>query len=282
MTEPPTTVAEFEALLAKAKEAGLLPIMEWNASAERWRTGVPAPATDGRVRRRPSRSTSGSSRRRVPRSTRRPTCRRHSTSSSGSRAGYFPEDVNAIEYTDANARFAQGEGVFIFNGDWQNGVYDKDQPGNVGFFVFPPAEAGGAHGSMGVPAHVRHREECQARRLRGILLQLGRHERQGTRHQRDRGAARTPAVPRTWRSRRSQPDRSPTRRSLRAPRSPRQTGLMDFIANATGAIFPQGWTPELQKMVGGKQTPRACSRPCRPSMRRSSPSDVPRHGRHEG
>ena len=29
---------------------------------------------------------------------------------------------------------------------------------------------------------------------------------------------------------------------------------MDFIANATGTIFPKGWTPELQKMVGGKQT----------------------------
>ena len=28
---------------------------------------------------------------------------------------------------------------------------------------------------------------------------------------------------------------------------------MDFIANATSAIFAQGWTPELQKMVGGKQ-----------------------------
>ena len=31
----------------------------------------------------------------------------------------------------------------MFNGDWQNAGYDKDLPGNVGFFVFPPAEAGG-------------------------------------------------------------------------------------------------------------------------------------------
>ena len=28
---------------------------------------------------------------------------------------------------------------------------------------------------------------------------------------------------------------------------------MDFIANSTSSIFAQGWTPELQKMVGGKQ-----------------------------
>ena len=28
---------------------------------------------------------------------------------------------------------------------------------------------------------------------------------------------------------------------------------MDFIANSTSSIFAQGWTPELQKLVGGKQ-----------------------------
>jgi hypothetical protein len=33
MTQPPKTVAEFEVLLAKAKAAGLQPIMAWNASA---------------------------------------------------------------------------------------------------------------------------------------------------------------------------------------------------------------------------------------------------------
>ena len=32
MTEPPKTVADFEALLAKAKSAGLLPIMVWNSA----------------------------------------------------------------------------------------------------------------------------------------------------------------------------------------------------------------------------------------------------------
>ncbi|MDF2994005.1 MAG: msmE 2, partial [Microbacterium sp.] len=32
-------------------------------------------------------------------------------------------------------------------------------------------------------------------------------------------------------------------------------GAMDFIANATGAIYAQSWTPNLQKMVAGEQTP---------------------------
>lgn len=34
-----------------------------------------------------------------------------------------------------------------------------------------------------------------------------------------------------------------------------QDGAMDFIANATGAIYAKGWTPNLQKMVAGEQTP---------------------------
>jgi raffinose/stachyose/melibiose transport system substrate-binding protein len=33
----------------------------------------------------------------------------------------------------------------------------------------------------------------------------------------------------------------------------KDNGAMDFIANATGSIFAQGWTPELQKMIGGKE-----------------------------
>ena len=48
---------------------------------------------------------------------------------------------------------------------------------------------------------------------------------------------------------------SPTRRSPPAAVVAKANGAMDFIANATGTIFAQGWTPELQKMVGGKQTP---------------------------
>ena len=30
---------------------------------------------------------------------------------------------------------------------------------------------------------------------------------------------------------------------------------MDFIANATGAIYAQSWTPAVQKLFGGPETP---------------------------
>jgi raffinose/stachyose/melibiose transport system substrate-binding protein len=34
-----------------------------------------------------------------------------------------------------------------------------------------------------------------------------------------------------------------------------QNGAMDFIANATGAIYAQSWTPAVQKLFGGQTTP---------------------------
>jgi raffinose/stachyose/melibiose transport system substrate-binding protein len=35
-----------------------------------------------------------------------------------------------------------------------------------------------------------------------------------------------------------------------------ENGAMDFIANATGAIYAQSWTPEVQKLFAGQETPQ--------------------------
>ena len=62
-----------------------------------------------------------------------------------------------------------------------------------------------------------------------------------------------PAARPIWRSHRSA-EGSVTNETLAAGKLVAESnGAMDFIANATGAIFAQGWTPELQKMLGGKQ-----------------------------
>ena len=245
-------VAEFEALLAKAKDAGLLPIMAWNATASGGGLAFPLqnlmaaygptePINDW-IFQKPGATID------TPTNL---TAAQHLQQ--WVESGYFPKDANAIEYTDANARFGKGEGVFMFNGDWQNAVYDKDQPGNVGFFVFPPAEAEWQGGGDVGAADVRDRGQREERRLCGVLPQLGRDQRDGPRDRCRPSAARTPAVRPTCRSRRQPRARSPTRPWPPARMSPQDNGAMDFIANATGSIFAQGWTPELQKMVGGKQ-----------------------------
>ena len=251
MTEPPTTVAEFEDLLAKAKDAGLQPIMQWNATASGGGLAFPLqnlmaaygptePINDW-IFQKPEATID------TPANL---TAAEHLQQ--WVEAGYFPEDANAIEYTDANARFGQGEGVFMFNGDWQNATYDKDLPGNVGFFVFPSAEADGKLAAMSAPltygiATNAENADCAAfffnwvatdETARQINVDIG-----GS----NPGGPTDLPIP-------SAAEGSVTNETLAAGNEvAKDNGGMDFIANATGSIFAQGWTPELQKMIGGRQ-----------------------------
>ena len=138
MSQPPTTVAEFEDLLKKAKDANLLPIMAWNDTASGG--GLAFPLQNLMAAYGPTEPINDWIFQKQGATIDTPT---NATAAQHLQqwveAGYFPKDVNAIGYTDANSRFGKGEGVFMFNGDWQNAVYDKDQPEGVGFFVFPPA-----------------------------------------------------------------------------------------------------------------------------------------------
>jgi raffinose/stachyose/melibiose transport system substrate-binding protein len=251
MTAPPTTVAEFEALLAKAKDAGLQPIMQWNATASGGGLAFPLqnlmaaygptePINDW-IFQKPDATID------TPANL---TASEHLQQ--WVEAGYFPEDANAIEYTDANARFGKGEGVFMFNGDWQNAVYDKDLAGNVGFFVFPSADAGGRLAAMSAPltygiATNARNADCAAfffdwvasdETARQINVDIG-----GS----NPGGPTDLPVP-------SASEGSVTNETLAAGNEvAKDDGGMDFIANATGSIFAQGWTPELQKLIGDKQ-----------------------------
>ena len=251
MAQPPTTVAEFDDLLAKAKAAGLLPIMQWNATASGGGLAFPLqnlmaaygptePINDW-IFQKPGATID------TPTNL---TAAEHLEA--WVEAGYFPEDANAIEYTDANARFGKGEGVFMFNGDWQNATYDKDLPDNVGFFVVPPAESGGNVAAMSAPltygiAANATNADCAAfffnwvatnETARQINVDIG-----GS----NPGGPTDLPVP-------SAAEGSVTNQTLTAGNEvAKDNGGMDFIANATGSIFAQGWTPELQKMIGGRQ-----------------------------
>jgi raffinose/stachyose/melibiose transport system substrate-binding protein len=250
MTAAPKTVAEFEDLLAKAKSAGVQPIMMWNATASGGGLAFPLqnlmaaygptqPINDW-IFQKPGATIDAPT---------NLTAAQHLQQ--WVKSGYFPKDVNAIEYTDANARFGKGQGVFMFNGDWQNAVYDKDLSDNVGFFVFPPGDAGGSLAAMSAPltygigAKAKN-ADCAAfffnwvatnDKARAIDVAVG-----GS----NPGGPPDLAVP--------QATAPITNDTLTAGADvAKDNGAMDFIANATGSIFAQGWTPELQKMVGGKQ-----------------------------
>jgi raffinose/stachyose/melibiose transport system substrate-binding protein len=250
MTEAPKTVAEFEDLLAKANAAGLLPIMQWGSAKSGMGLAFPlqnlmaaygpvGPINDW-IFQKPGATIDTPS---------NLIAAQHLEE--WIKNGYFPEDINAIEYTDAASRFTSGEAVFTFNGDWQNAGYDAAMPGNVGFFLFPSAEAGGAPAAMsapltfGIAANAKN-ADCAAFFLnwvatndeaRTINVNIGGSNPGGPL------GAMMPAAA----------EGSVTNETLAAGPVVGEAGnSMDFIANATSSIFAQGWTPELQKLVGGQ------------------------------
>jgi raffinose/stachyose/melibiose transport system substrate-binding protein len=251
MTEPPQTLAEFDDLLAAAKDAGLLPIMQWGSAKSGMGLAFPLQALMASVGpvgpindwifQKPGATIDTES---------NLVAAQHLQQ--WIEDGYFPEDINAIEYTDANARFGQGEGVFIFNGDWQNAGYDTDMPGNVGFFLMPPAAAGDPPAAMsapltfGIAAKAKH-ADCAAFFFNWVATNEEARQIDVTIGGSNPGGPSGLPMP-------SVTEGSVTNETLAAGVVVGEAGTsMDFIANATSAIFAQGWTPELQKMVGGRQ-----------------------------
>jgi len=251
MTQPPKTLAEFESLLAKAKSAGLLPIMQWGSAKSGMGLAFPLqalmaslgpvqPINDWIFQKKDATIDTPDN------------LKAAQHLEQWIKNGFFPPDINAIEYTDSNARFAKGEGVFTFNGDWENADYDKNMAGNAGFFLMPPADANGKPAAMSAPltygiAAKAKNADCAAFFLNWAASNPNARQIAVTVGGSNPGGPADATMP-------SVAAGSITNDTLAAGTVIGKAGTaMDFIANSTSAIFAQGWTPELQKVVGGKQ-----------------------------
>jgi raffinose/stachyose/melibiose transport system substrate-binding protein len=251
MTQPPQTLADFESLLAKAKAAGLLPIMQWGSAKSGMGLAFPLQALMASVG--PTQPINDWIFQKAGATIDTPSNLVAAQDlQQWIKNGYFPPDINAIEYTDSNARFVKGEGVFTFNGDWENADYDTNMPGNVGFFLMPPAQAGGNPAAMsspltyGISAKAKH-ADCAAFFLNWVATNDTARQIDVTVGGSNPGGPSDATMPNVTAG-------SITNDTLAAGAVINQAGTaMDFIANSTSSIFAQGWTPELQKMVGGQE-----------------------------
>lgn len=252
MTRPPRTLAELDEFMAKAKAAGLQPIMQWGSAKSGMGLIFPLQALMGSygpiepinnwIFQKPEATINTADNVKAVEHLKK-----------WIQAGYFPQDINALEYTDSNARFVHGEGVFTFNGDWENATYDQYMKGNVGFFLMPPASSGGNFYAMsspltfGIAAHAKNANAAAFflnwvatnPKARQIDVEYGGSSPGGP----DGLALPKVAVG------------SITNQTLQKGLELFKKGqVMGFLANATSSIFAQGWTPELQKLAGGRET----------------------------
>ncbi|MFC6090163.1 ABC transporter substrate-binding protein [Saccharothrix lopnurensis] len=248
----PATLAEFDEALARAKDAGITPLAGFNAGATAGLVfplqslmaayGSPS-AIDSWTFQEPGARIDTPANTEAARHLQR-----------WLRAGYFDADVNATDYARMLDRFTSGRALFMVNGDWESGVLDRRMPGRVGFFLAPPVRAGDRRAAMSgpptfaVPARAAH-PGCAAfflnwavtdRVARGITVRVG-----GALPLGPADADRPPVEP-----------GSVTAATLAAAAAVVADGTgMDFVANATGAVLAESWTPGLQELAAGERTP---------------------------
>lgn len=168
--------------------------------------------------------------------------------------GYFNTDANATSYSTMMGRFEHGQGLFIFDGDWESGNLDSNFAGKFGFFLFPSMKAGGKQAAMSapltylIPAAAKH-ASCAAYFLNWVETNPAARAlnvKEGGSNPGGPPSLPIPAVkPGTV-----------TSQTLAAGRViAADNGAMGFIANATGSIDAEGLTPAVQKLFGSQATP---------------------------
>ncbi|GGM26123.1 MULTISPECIES: ABC transporter substrate-binding protein [Micromonospora] len=251
MTQPPATIAEFEDLLAKAKSAGVQPIVQFNKNtaginfphqALQNQFGDPAQVADW-IFQKPGATFDTPAALKATQSIQK-----------WAQAGYFTKDANALDYATMVGEFQKGNGLFMFNGDWESGNLDQSMTGNVGFFLFPAESAGGKHVAMSAPntfgigAKAKNPDAAAFflnwlhtnDKAREISVKVGGSHPGGP------SDLPLPAVE----------EGTVLAETLKASQQlGAENGAVDFTANATGGIFAAAITPEMQKLIAGQQNP---------------------------
>jgi len=172
-------------------------------------------------------------------------------------AGYFPSDVNAINYTTMVSNFQAGKGLLMFDGNWDAAKTDKAMgEGAARFVLAPPAADGGAYVAMGaansfaIPAKAKHADatafflnwihtDSKARQI--VVDVTGASP----------GGDPSQALPKVK-------DGSLTAQALAASaKVGSDDGFVDFMANTTAGIYAGAFQPDEQKLLTRRMEPKA-------------------------
>jgi raffinose/stachyose/melibiose transport system substrate-binding protein len=249
ITSTPTSLAEFEAALVKAKAGGIIPIMAGdkdgvvnfavqaliNIYGERqklsdWIYNVPGAKYDtpGAIK--------GADKIRE-----------------WADKGYFPEDINAIDYFTFITRFQNGEGLFSFNGNWEAANVQAKLGNNAKFFLFPPLNKGGKHVAMGaansfsVPAKSKNKDAI-------VFFLNWIHTNAKARQITLDVTGATPGGDPKLPLPKVAPGSLIEGGLKMAAQLSKDNGYIDFMANATAGIYANAIIPQSQLLVASKIT----------------------------
>jgi raffinose/stachyose/melibiose transport system substrate-binding protein len=158
----PKTFAQFQASLAKAKAAGIPPIMVGNL--DRWPMGhvfmvlqahfdSPSAIADWTYGR-PGATFDDAG-----------TKKAAAVLEQWGAKGYFEDGWNGVSQTAAAARFGKGEGLYFITGPWENQTFAGPLKDGVGFFTLPSDSGTGdapTTGALSLPYHISARSKNKA------------------------------------------------------------------------------------------------------------------------
>jgi raffinose/stachyose/melibiose transport system substrate-binding protein len=168
--------------------------------------------------------------------------------------GYFPADVNSIQEAAAVSQFDSGHGLFYVSGNWDAPAIDKAGPGKFGFLGFPPATAGGVTDAMSasdlqvIPSKAAHPAQAASflnfmqtdQAARQASLDMGGYVPGGPANAPTLSSAAGSAVSGTV--------------SFFAAATAKNE-LTEFMVNATSSISASTLVPDTELLAGGKITP---------------------------
>lgn len=244
LTVPPATVAELEAMFAKAKAAGETALVEGNLDGglnhpfnvllsvylkpedrEAWAFGHKGAKITG------------------PEAVRAATTLKRWVDK-----GYVTPKVNGTSDNDATAAFAEGKGVFRISGNWAAAAVAKGLGDNAGLFNMPSSTKGGAVRTTGAgvyycvssksknpAAAAAFLDFCATRQASTVTAKAGFMAPDASAMPQQTGLLGD--VRTSWQG------------------IVKDSGLQPFVQNASTPTMPDTLTTQLQLLAGGKVTP---------------------------